>query len=240
MSEGMLLGVLGGMGPLATLDLLHKIIAATPAQRDQDHVPVVTWNVPQIADRQKALAGTGPSPLPQLLHGIAQLNLLGVSHIVIPCNTAHHWYDELAAVSAAPLLHIAEVTVQQVADISARPRCIGIIATHGTLNAGWYQHYLQQLDIDVVLPSEQEMQQWFVPGCYAVKRGEMRLAGELLQQLGEAMQQRGAELLILACTEVPLALSAIDSPLNAISIDATEMLAKACVALWQGYPHDFP
>ena len=74
MAKPFLLGVLGGMGPLATLDFQHKLLDATPAQSDQHHLPSVVWNVPQIADRQKALAGIGPSPLPQLLEGIKKLN----------------------------------------------------------------------------------------------------------------------------------------------------------------------
>lgn len=83
MSTPFLLGILGGMGPLATLDLMHKLLRATPASSDQQQIPHVVWNVPQIADRQQALAGTGPSPLPQLLLGVEQLNRAGASHIVI-------------------------------------------------------------------------------------------------------------------------------------------------------------
>ncbi|NMP25620.1 aspartate/glutamate racemase family protein [Rahnella sp. SAP-1] len=239
MAETLLLGVIGGMGPLATLDLLQKILASTPAQRDQDHLPVVTWNVPQIADRQKALAGTGESPLPQLLHAVEQLNRLAVSHIVMPCNTAHHWYAPLAAASRAPILHIAQVTVEQVARLSPRPARVGLIATQGTLAAGWYQQRLAELGIDSLLPDEQEMQQWFVPGCYAVKRGELQTAGRLLQQLANALLARGAERLILACTEVPVALAAIKSPAQLLSIDPTAVLAQTCVSLWQNSGHQF-
>jgi aspartate racemase len=111
MAKPFLLGVLGGMGPLATLDFQHKLLDATPAQSDQHHLPSVVWNVPQIADRQKALAGAGPSPLPQLLEGIEKLNQAGASHIAIPCNTAHHWYPQLSAASDAPILHIVDATL---------------------------------------------------------------------------------------------------------------------------------
>ncbi len=77
MTKPFLLGVLGGMGPLATLDFQRRLLDATPAQNDQQQIPSVVWNVPQIADRQKALAGSGPSPPPQLIHGIEQLNQAG-------------------------------------------------------------------------------------------------------------------------------------------------------------------
>ncbi|QHP79873.1 aspartate/glutamate racemase family protein [Pectobacterium odoriferum] len=232
-----LIGVLGGMGPLATVDLLHKIVEETPASRDQDHVPVVAWNVPQIPDRQQALAGTGESPLPALLHAIRQLNRLSVSHIVVPCNTAHHWFDALTEASYAPLLHIADATLHaltQVDEAKTTPQKIGLIATHGTLNAGWYQQrFTAQLGAETVVPNEQEMTTLFVPGCYAVKRGDLQHGGRLLEQLAAQLVERGAERLVLACTEVPPALEAVSSRWQDISIDPTRALAQACVRLWQ-------
>ncbi|WP_233960834.1 cysteate racemase [Pectobacterium versatile] len=232
-----LIGVLGGMGPLATVDLLHKIVEETPASRDQDHVPVVVWNVPQIPDRQQALAGTGESPLPALLHAIRQLNRLSVSHIVVPCNTAHHWFGALTEASDAPLLHIADATLHaltQADEAKASPRKIGLIATHGTLNAGWYQQrFAAQLGAETLVPNEQEMTTLFVPGCYAVKRGELQHGGRLLDQLAAQLVERGAERLVLACTEVPPALEAVSSRWRDISIDPTRTLAQACVRIWQ-------
>jgi aspartate racemase len=168
-----LLGVLGGMGPLATLDFQHKLLDATPAQSDQHHLPSVVWNVPQIADRQKALAGAGPSPLPQLLEGIEKLNQAGASHIAIPCNTAHHWYPQLSAASDAPILHIVDATLDALLTVAKKPERVGIIATKGTLDAGWYQQRLAAQGIESITPTEDELAEWFVPGCYAVKRGKL-------------------------------------------------------------------
>lgn len=228
-----LLGVLGGMGPLATVDFMAKLLTATPAARDQQQIPVVAWNVPQIADRQKALAGLGPSPLPQLLNGIEKLNAAGASHIVIPCNTAHHWYDALSRASDAPILHIVEATLARIAERA--PTRVGVIATHGTLAAGWFQQGLERLNVTPILPTEQELESWFVPGCYAVKRGALREGGELLSLQAQALVERGAETLILACTEVPVALDAIDSPFLVHAIDPAQALAERCSALWQEY-----
>nr|WP_318383286.1 amino acid racemase [uncultured Enterobacter sp.] len=228
-----LLGVLGGMGPLATVDFMGKLLEATPAQNDQQHLPVVAWNVPQIADRQKALAGTGPSPLPQLLNGIEKLNAVGASHIVIPCNTAHHWFAELSAASAAPLLHIVDATLARIQPGSVER--VGVIATQGTLEAGWFQQGLRRLGITAVLPEAHELEQLFVPGCYAVKRGALREGGELLSLQAQSLVERGAQTLILACTEVPVALRAVDSPFLAHAIDPATALAERCSALWQEY-----
>ncbi|MFP9229655.1 cysteate racemase [Pectobacterium cacticida] len=234
--SSLLIGVLGGMGPLATVDLLHKIIEETPAGRDQDHVPVVAWNVPQIPDRQLALAGTGETPLPALLHAIRQLNRLSVSHIVVPCNTAHYWFDLLADASRAPLIHIADATLNAIDQLDQTedvPHKIGLIATEGTLKAGWYQQrFAAHLGAETIVPDEQQMASFFVPGCYAVKRGELARGGELFDRLATQLVARGAERLVLACTEVPPALETVSSRWRDISIDPTRALAQACVRIW--------
>nr|WP_255463853.1 amino acid racemase [Pantoea formicae] len=227
------MGVLGGMGPLATVDFMHKLLLATPAVNDQQQIPVVAWNVPQIADRQRALAGKGPSPLPQLLQALNKLTEAGASHIAIPCNTAHHWYDALAAASAVPVLHIVETTLSALETLTERPKHVGLIATQGTLDAGWYQQGLTKLGISPVLPTAKEMDEWFVPGCYAVKRDERVQAGELLLRQALALQERGAQILILACTEVPLALQAVDTSSLTPTLDPATLLAERCSQLWQ-------
>lgn len=235
MAKPFLLGVLGGMGPLATLDFQHKLLESTPAEGDQEHLPAVIWNVPQVADRQKALAGQGPSPLPQLLHGIAQLNQAGASHIAIPCNTAHHWYLPLQEVSAAPILHIADTLIERLLQLAVKPQRVGIIATQGTLDAGWYQQRLNAQGITAITSDSQELAQWFVPGCYAVKRGQLREGGELFRLQAEALLSRGAQRLVLACTEVPVALRELDTSFCDITHDPAQLLAERCSRLWQNY-----
>ena len=235
MAKPFLLGVLGGMGPLATLDFQHKLLEATPALSDQQHLPSVVWNVPQVADRQKALAGTGPSPLPELLAGIKKLNQAGASHIVIPCNTAHHWYEPLRVASDATVLHIVDATVDALLQTAERPQRVGIIATKGTLDAGWYQQRLASHDIEAVLPNALELTEWFVPGCYAVKRGALHAGGELLSRQAQALLARGAQHLVLACTEVPVALRAVNAPSLPLAHDPAQALAERCSRLWQEY-----
>lgn len=233
MAKPFLLGVLGGMGPLATLDFLRRLLEATPAQSDQQQIPTVVWNVPQIADRQKALAGTGPSPLPQLLHAVEKLNQAGASHIAIPCNTAHHWYDALSEASSAPFLHIVDATLDALSQAEEKPQRVGVIATKGTLDAGWYQERLAAQSIEVVVPTPEELAQWFVPGCYAVKRGALVEGGELLALQANALFARGAQKLVLACTEVPVALEAVRAPFRHLTWDPAQALAERCSQLWQ-------
>jgi len=227
-----LIGVLGGMGPLATVDFLHKLVQEMPAASDQDHVPVVAWNVAQIPDRQKALAGTGVSPLPAMLDGLQHLVAAGATRIVIPCNTAHNWFDALAAESPVPLIHIVDATLTVLRQAkTAGP--VGLIATRGMLASGMYQQRIEAEGISCLCSTDEELDQWFTPGCYAVKGGDVEAGGRLLEQVAEASLARGATRLILACTEVPIALESIRSKHLPISIDTNRALAKACVDYWQ-------
>lgn len=231
-----LVGILGGMGPLATVDLMAKIIAHTPATRDQDHVPVVAWNVPQVPDRQRALAGDGPSPLAAMQEGVARLNDAGATCIAIACNTAHHWHDALQATSSAPILHIARITLEvlQREQHSGAVGPVGLIATHGTLAARLYQDLLEPAGIDCLVPDAQQMAALFVPGCYAIKRGAVGDGGRLLETLADMLVARGATRLLLACTEVPVGLEHIGSRLLPVCIDPTLALAQACIAHYRG------
>ena len=108
-----LLGVLGGMGPLATADFFKKLIEETPAQYDEEHVPVVIYSVPQMPDRVKAITHGAESPLPHMLAGMRALQRLEVGCVAIPCNTAHHWFEELQRASGLPILHIADAACDE-------------------------------------------------------------------------------------------------------------------------------
>src|SRR5689334_8554805 len=105
---GGLLGVLGGMGPLAGAAFVTRLVALTPAERDQEHVPVLLCNDPRIPDRSSARLGQGEDPLDSMLRGLRLLEGAGASLIAIPCNTAHLWYEQLAQRARVPLLHIVE------------------------------------------------------------------------------------------------------------------------------------
>jgi aspartate racemase len=227
-----LIGVLGGMGPLATVDFLHKVVVSTPAARDQDHVPLLVWSVPQIPDRQKALAGTGESPLPAMLHGIRRLNEGGATRIAIACNTAHLWSNELARASKAPLIHIVDAAITAVERQGGQDGPIGIVATRGTLNANLYQDRLVARKLSFLINTDDEVDTLFTPGCYAVKQNQLDQGGALLESAARRLVERGARTLILACTEVPVGLAHIGSDLLPISIDPTQALADACIRYW--------
>src|SRR3546814_858978 len=136
------LGLLGGMGPGATADVLTKIISATPAARDQDHVPVLVHCVPQIPDRTDALLGRGPSPEAALIDGTLALRRAGADFMAIACNTAHHWYEAVRHAADRPVIHIADAVVSEIR-ASNKPGAVGLLATAGTIKSGFYQRALR-------------------------------------------------------------------------------------------------
>ncbi len=228
-----MLGILGGMGPLATADFYAKLIAQTPAARDQDHVPVVIYAVPQVPDRTAALLRGGATPVPALLAGLRTLVAAGAQAIAMPCNTAHAWFDELAAQSPVPLLHIADAAADAATLIAGRGARLGLVATDGTLARDFYARRLAARGFECATPTAAEMRDRVSPGIDRVKAGAVEEGGRLLEQAVGALLGRGAGAVVLGCTEVPVALDRIGSPLRARCVDATAALARACVEWWR-------
>jgi len=226
-----ILGVLGGMGPLATADFLQKLIAETPAARDQEHIPVIAWSVPQIPDRPAAIAGHGESPLPHMLEGIHTLKRAGAQVIAIACNTAHYWYDELVARGGLPILHIADAACAALPDSGAQR--IGLLATDGTVAAGFYQSRFQARGIECELPTREEQQSLVLPAIECVKRNDLARAHALALHAAGRLIERGAQTVVLGCTEIPLAIEHRTTDVSACCIDATRALARRCVWWWR-------
>jgi len=231
-----ILGVLGGMGPLATVDFLAKLIEETPATHDQEHIPVITYSVPQIPDRPAAILNNAESPLPHMLAGITTLKNAGAGTVAIACNTAHYWYDDLVQQGGLPILHIADAACSDLARRSMKATRVGLIATKGTVAAGFFQQRLAQHGIECVLSSEIEQDQFVLPAIEHVKRNELAPAHALALESVRQLHARGAEAVILGCTEIPLAVDFADSDIAPACVDATRALARACVAWWQARP----
>ena len=216
------IGVLGGMGPAATADFYAKLVAATPAERDQDHLPVLIHAVPQIPDRAASFLHGAPSPAPLLASFARRLQDSGAHVIVMPCNTAHLWHDAVSAAVDVPVLHIVDAV------LAALPRCerIGLLGTAATVRSGLYATRgggaLQWL-----VPDAQEQAQLVDAGIRAVKAADMAAARDRLTRAAQSLVGRGAQAIVQACTEVPLALDGVDVGVPAL--DATQLLATATV-----------
>jgi aspartate racemase len=177
------------MGPLATADFLRKLVDATPAERDQDHVPVLVYSVPQIPERVPAILGRGESPLPAMRAGVDVLVRAGAQCVAIACNTAYHWFDALAAACPVPILHIADAAVAEIGDA----RRIGLVATAGTLQSGFYQQRLAAAAREIVLPDATVEQELILPGIRLVKEARLREAGALFARALADLHALGAE-----------------------------------------------
>lgn len=225
-----LLGVLGGMGPLAAADFLAKLAAETPAMRDQDHIPYVAWGVPQIPERPAAILHGGESPLPQMLRGIAALKQAGANVVAIACNTAHYWHDDLVQQGGLPILHIADAVCDMLAEGGITAGKIGLLGTDGTVKAGFFQQRFSARGLECVFSSRVDQDQLVLPAIAAVKANDLPRAHALAVQAITNLLAGGAQAVVLACTETPVAIDFAASPVNASCIDATRALARACVA----------
>jgi aspartate racemase len=228
-----MIGVLGGMGPLATVDFFNKVLAATPAKGDADHVPLLIQSDPRIAPRPAAILSGARSPLPDLLAGRDRLIAAGATALAMPCNTAHYWYADLVKGCSVPFISIVDSSCAELAGLSRAGQPIGIIATRATLVAKIFDAPLKSAGYTVLLPDEDLMDALVLPGIELVKVGQAIQGGKLIEQAVQALMLLGAGAVVLACTETPLALDAVQSPLRARCVDSTAALARACVAWWQ-------
>ena len=229
-----MIGILGGMGPLATVDLMRKLVELTPAMRDQDHVPVVVVSDPRVPDRVgPALGQPSASPLPAMQAGIAALERAGAECVAIACNTAHYWYDEMQSATRLPILHIVDAVAQELRDrVGTGP--VGLLATEATHATRLYHDRLAQHGFECLQSTADEQRSLVNETITFVKRNQSDQAAPLLLQAIEQLRSRGARAVVLACTELPVALSCAAAPSQPVIVDATAALASACLAWWKG------
>jgi aspartate racemase len=218
------IGILGGMGPAATVDLMQKIIDATPASRDQEHVPMIVWNIPQIPDRNTFIAGGSISPSSAMCAGARALADAGAVAIVIACNTAHHWADEVAAAANRPLIHIADAALSRLKNANVSNAML--LATNGTHHLRIYEKRAEKYGVTLQKPDS--ISQTEITTIIAlVKAGKLDHAREALLHVLARLSAQGASTFVLGCTELPLIVRG--TPFEAKSIDATAALAAEVV-----------
>lgn len=239
-------GILGGMGPAATADFYRKLVQATPAVRDQDHIPVLMEADPSIPDRSASYLHGGPSPLPLLVRGARALEAGGAELIAMPCNTAHLWYDEIVRTVRTRMLHIVDAVVAELASrlhvTPSRPLRVGVLGTAATASSGLYpgratRHAIAQ-QWRWVLPHSEDQSQLVEAGIAAVKSGDMARARSLMARAQDALARRGVDAVVHACTEVPLALAGESAPVPVC--DSTDALAQLAVREALGFRDAHP
>ncbi|MGO1663205.1 aspartate/glutamate racemase family protein [Micrococcaceae sp. AOP34-BR2-30] len=221
-----LVGILGGMGPAATVDFYAKLIDATPASSDQGHLRVMIWADPTVPDRSRAISGDGEDPTPQLAAGARKLAEAGASFYVVACNGAHAFLPRVREQVDLDYLSIIDVTADHVSALPFAKKA-GLLATDATLSAELYQGALSEAGVDPVIP-EAEDQHVVMEAIYAVKAGDLRAdQRQSLVEVAGRLRDRGADVIVAACTEIPLALSSEESPRPLI--DPAVLLANEVV-----------
>lgn len=227
------LGVLGGMGPLAGAHFLRRLIEMTPASCDQEHIPVLLRSDPRVPDRTAAMLAGGKSPLPDMMQGIALLEDAGADCIAIPCNTAHLWFQQLAASSQVPILHIVDAVLEDLRRHGIHGGPIGLLATPATLALDLYQPSLQQGGYEVLLPEAQAFDDC-VAAIGAVKSNRLEQALAPACRAIESLAAQGARAVVLACTELPLAVPhACREGLGVVITDSVDALARSVLAVFR-------
>ncbi len=216
-------GILGGMGPQATCDLFMKIIRNTPAQKDQDHLRVIIDSNPKIPDRTAYILSGGEDPRPLLFETAKNVERAGASFIAIPCNTAHCFHKEIQRQVDIPVLHMMEEVARY---LNGKANKAGLLATTGTLRTGLYARSLSKVGIETVIPSDED-QDSVMEAIYLVKASMLEKGRKIILEQARKLEARGCDVVIAGCTEIPLILK--DGDLGIEVVDATDILAKACV-----------
>lgn len=220
--EPLVAGVIGGLGPEASLDFYARVLRRTPARGDQDHLHLIINSNPRVPNRNEAIAGTGPLPGPYLADMALALERAGADFLVMACNTAHAWLPDIKRATSLPFISIIDETVNATLNTVPGARRVGLLATSGCLDAGLYQTAFSEQGL-TTLEVDRER---FMALLYRIKSGDTGPeARQEMQQLAGAL---GADVVVAACTEVPLVLDPAD--LNVPLISSTDVLVEATIA----------
>lgn len=220
-----LLGILGGLGPMATAYFYELLIAHTEAKCDQDHIDVVISGRATTPDRTEyILNGNGEDPFLYMVSDAKKLVDYGADVIAIPCNTAHYFYARLSENITVPIINIIYETVKTVSGLGCKK--VGLFATEGTVKTKTYEMQLDKAGIDLLIPTDDE-QRIISDVIYgSVKQGK-KPDMEKFYSVAQSMKKKGCEKIILGCTE--LSVLKKDVGLDEYFIDSMEVLAKSTI-----------
>jgi len=216
------IGIIGGMGPLATVQFLYKLTDITCAEKDQDHVKYILYNNPEIPDRIDAYYKNQESPVNAINNGIKYLENDGVCAIAMPCNTAHIWFKDF--IHHVKFLNMIDLTIKKVKEYNYKN--IGILATDATIDSGLYTSDLEKYNINVVFPdNENEVME----SVHYVKTGNINKAKNNIKNTVNKMINDGCEAIIMACTEIPVIVN--NKIFDIQLIDSDQVLAEEIVKI---------
>jgi aspartate racemase len=225
-----ILGIIGGMGPEATVDFMDKIIKATPAADDSDHIRMLVDNNPQIPSRVKAILGSGESPAPVMIQMARQLEKWGADFLAIPCNTAHLYYSEVKNAVKIPVLNIINSTRERVLQEMPTIKKIGLLASTAVIITELYHNVFKPDNIEVLTPNK-NLQQKIMTLIFDVKSN--KYTAESIQELNEIADElikSGAQAIIIGCTELSVLAKDAES-IGVPTFDPSQILAEEVVRI---------
>lgn len=223
------LGIIGGMGPLATAYLFNRIVEFTDAQKDQDHIDIVILNHATLPDRTEVIkSGKYENFISAIVKDGKELEKLGVSNIAIPCNTSHFFYDEIQKRLDVNVINMVKETVLYIKNNKTDIKKVGIMATDGTIKTKTYAKECILQGIEPVLPSE-KMQKTVMSIIYdEIKNGKKGSLDRFMEVVDE-LREKECDMVILACTELSYFKEYHNIP--EYCIDAMDVLVKKSIEL---------
>ena len=228
-----IVGIIGGMGPEATVDLMARVIKATPASDDVDHIRMIVDNNPKVPSRIKALIEkSGESPAPCLQDMARKLADWGADFLAIPCNTAHFYHGDVQKAVNIPLLNMIDVSTQHLKASCPGLETVGLLASTAVLNLGLYKKSFAQAGIRLMEP-ETDAQDRLMTAIRQVKTSQYGQEEiDNLQKAADNLVDQGAQVLLVACTELSIIQSRIQPHVRLF--DASQILAEAIVRTVKG------
>lgn len=226
------LGIIGGMGPLATVKLFENIVLLTDANSDQEHIHILIDNNTSIPDRTNyILDENSQDPREELVKSALKLEKMGADYLVMPCNTAHNFYDEIVKNINIPFLNMIEETAKYVVENFKEIKRIGLLSTSGTIKAGIYDNVFKSHGIEVIKPSF-ENQKYIMELIYNIKEGISQNNLDGFYRAMDELQRKDVEIFIAGCTEVSVAIDLynlkgdIIDPMRILALRAIEFAGK--------------
>jgi len=219
------IGILGGMGPLATADLFKKIITLTDASKDNEHIYIIVENNTKIPDRTDYIINNGEDPTKHMIKSAIRLEMMGSDVIVMPCNTAHYFYDEIIKYVDIPFINMIVETAEETKKLYSNKK-IGLLATEGTYRAGIYDRVFTEYGLELVKP-DAEKEKYVMELIYGIKSGKKNIDLTNFQTVLSEFKKQGAEAFILGCTELPVAFEKFN--IEEKYIDPTKILACSAI-----------
>ena len=224
MKQNKIPGVLGGMGPEATVDFMSRFLRMTPAATDQDHLRLLIDHNPQVPNRHAAIAGKDSTVGPLLARMAEGLERAGADFLVMTCNTAHAFQADIEQAVTIPFLSMIDMALEDLNDQHPAVKKVGVMGADGCLDAQLYQTALEASGRSSILWNPDERQQ-FMNAVYLIKSGVLdQSVRDSLLELGGNLQRRGAEILIAGCTEIPLVIEPGDFAIPLLS--STDILVR--------------